>query len=174
MPYAADGKWALTVKQLLEFDKSAAYIQDEQGRTVLHIAAWNGLEAIMKEIMLQCTDCCELVDNRGRNVLHFAVESNQFKAVEVIIKQYSLSYLLNATDSEGNTPFHLIMPTKYHILRAFINLCRLDKPSLLNRENQNAIDVVFANQNIADSTKVKTVVRHLLWSNAFFFFFFLT
>ncbi|GMN32964.1 hypothetical protein TIFTF001_003887 [Ficus carica] len=81
----ADGKWALTVKQLLEFDKSAAYIQDEQGRTVLHIAAWNGLEAIMKEIMLQCTDCCELVDNRGRNVLHFAVESNQFKAVEVII-----------------------------------------------------------------------------------------
>lgn len=153
--YAAEGKWELTVKQLLEFDKSAAYVQDKQGRTALHIAAWNGHEAIMKQIMMQCPDCCELVDKRGRNVLHFAVESDRFKAVKVITKEYSLSYLLNAADTEGNTPFHLIMPTDYRILQDFIKLRRLDTPALLSKKNQNAVDIVYANQKDVASTKVK-------------------
>ena len=46
---------------LLKFDSSAAYNQDLEGKTALYIAAWKGHEKIMRDIILECPECCELV-----------------------------------------------------------------------------------------------------------------
>ncbi|KAF2320688.1 hypothetical protein GH714_030022 [Hevea brasiliensis] len=99
------------VEMLLEDDnKSAAYIGDNYGKTPLHLAILNGNShlKVVEKIMSVCPDCCDLTDNRGRNVLHFAVESGSFKGMRLITEKPSLANLINQKDEKGNTPVHLV------------------------------------------------------------------
>uniref|UniRef100_A0A6N2LT52 Uncharacterized protein n=1 Tax=Salix viminalis TaxID=40686 RepID=A0A6N2LT52_SALVM len=101
-----------TVEALLECDASAAYIAEkEKKRTALHIAAIRGHVGIMKEIVSSCPACCEQVDNRGWNALHYVV-ARQSTEVEVFKKCLrmipELEILKTEKDDKGNTPFHLI------------------------------------------------------------------
>jgi ankyrin repeat protein len=83
---------ARTVKVLLEYDASAAYIAEtEKKRTALHIAAIRGRVDAMKEIVSLCPACCELVDNRGWNALHYAVASKDRKVFEECLRILNLS-----------------------------------------------------------------------------------
>uniref|UniRef100_A0A6N2M1K3 Uncharacterized protein n=1 Tax=Salix viminalis TaxID=40686 RepID=A0A6N2M1K3_SALVM len=99
-----------TVKALLDCDASAAYIAEpEKKRTALHIAAIQGNVYVMKEIVSRCPACCELVDDRGWNALHYVVateDSQVFK--ECLRKIPELERLITDKDDKGNTPFHLI------------------------------------------------------------------
>ena len=61
---------------LLEVDRSIAYMKDAKGMTALHIAAHQGHHVVMECILNYCPDCCELVDERGWNALHFVVNSS--------------------------------------------------------------------------------------------------
>jgi ankyrin repeat protein len=110
--YAAYGDWyayARVLKVLLENDASAAYIAEtEKKRTALHIAAFRGHVGIMKEIVSRCPACCELVDNRGWNALHYAVASKYSRLFEECLKIPELARLKTKKDDKGNTPFHLI------------------------------------------------------------------
>jgi len=100
---------ARTVKVLLEYDSSAAYIAEtEKKRTALHIAAIQGHVDKMKEIVSGCPACCELVDNRGWNALHYAVASSDRKAFKECLEIPELARLKTKKDDKGNTPFHLI------------------------------------------------------------------
>jgi len=97
------------VKVLLEYDASAAYIAEtEKKRTALHIAAIQGHVNVMKEIVSRCPACCELVDNRGWNALHYAVASNDIEAFEQCLEIPEIARLKTKKDDKGNTPFHLI------------------------------------------------------------------
>ncbi|XP_011047471.1 PREDICTED: ankyrin-1-like isoform X2 [Populus euphratica] len=98
------------LKVLLEYDASAAYIAEtEKKRTALHIAAIQGHVNAMKEIVSGCPACCELVDNRGWNALHYAVASKDKKAFEECMENIpELARLKTKKDDKGNTPFHLI------------------------------------------------------------------
>uniref|UniRef100_A0A6N2KLE7 Uncharacterized protein n=1 Tax=Salix viminalis TaxID=40686 RepID=A0A6N2KLE7_SALVM len=99
------------VKALLECDASAAYIAEttEKKRTALHIAAIQGRVDVMKEIVSCCPACCELVDNRGWNALHYVVASKRSKVFkECLSKIPELERLKTEKDDKGNTPFHLI------------------------------------------------------------------
>jgi ankyrin repeat protein len=58
----------------LDKDRDVAYMKDTKGRTTLHIAAQRGNDDTVSLIVSRCPDCCELVDNRGWNVLHFAIK----------------------------------------------------------------------------------------------------
>jgi len=108
--YAAYYFWSTPiVKVLLEYDASAAYIAEtEKKRTALHIAAIRGLVDAMKEIVSRCPACCELVDNRGWNALHYAVASKRIYVFEECLKIPELGRLKTKKDDKGNTPFHLI------------------------------------------------------------------
>jgi len=99
-----------TVEVLLEYDASAAYIAEtEKKRTALHIAVIQGhVGIIMKDIVSGCPDCCELVDNRGWNALHYAVASKDIEAFEKYLDNPELAILVTKKDDKGNTPFHLI------------------------------------------------------------------
>ncbi|KAI8004210.1 Ankyrin-1 [Camellia lanceoleosa] len=68
------------VKRILENDKSVAYITtDEEGdeMSALHIAAAHGHVNVMEELLLCCPDCWEMVNGKGQNVVHIAVEMEQ-------------------------------------------------------------------------------------------------
>jgi ankyrin repeat protein len=109
--YAAYYFWSSSriVRVLLEYDASAAYIAEtEKKRTALHIAAIRGLVDVMKEIVSRCPACCELVDNRGWNALHYTVASKDTKVFEECLEIPLLARLKNEKDDNGNTLFHLI------------------------------------------------------------------
>jgi len=108
--YAAFYFWSNpTVEVLLEYDASAAYIAEtEKKRTALHIAAIQGHVDVMKEIVSRCPACCELVDNRGWNALHYAVASKDRVAFKECLRIPLLDRLKTKKDDKGNTPFHLI------------------------------------------------------------------
>jgi len=97
------------VKVLLEYDASAAYIAEtEKKRTALHITAIQGHVDTVKEIVSRCPACCELVDNRGWNALHYAVASKRIYVFERCLEIPELARLGTKKDDKGNTPFHLI------------------------------------------------------------------
>jgi ankyrin repeat protein len=109
--YAAFYFWSpLIVQVLLEYDASAAYIAEiEKKRTALHIAAIRGRVNAMKEIVSRCPACCELVDNRGWNALHYAVASKRIYVFKECMENIPLLARLGTKkDDKGNTPFHLI------------------------------------------------------------------
>ncbi|KAG5235489.1 ankyrin repeat-containing protein [Salix suchowensis] len=103
-----------TVKLLLECDESAAYIAEtEKKRTALHIAAIQGRVNLMKEIVSHCPACCDLVDNRGWNALHYGVASQRLNAFKECLMIPELERLRTEKDDKGNTPFHLIAALRH-------------------------------------------------------------
>jgi ankyrin repeat protein len=108
--YAAYYFWSTRIVEvLLKYDASAACIAEtEKKRTALHIAAIQGHVNAMKEIVSRCPACCELVDNRGWNALHYAVASKDIEAFEQCLEIPLLARLRTKKDDKGNTPFHLI------------------------------------------------------------------
>ncbi|PNS91541.2 hypothetical protein POPTR_019G105900v4 [Populus trichocarpa] len=109
--YASYCDWsnAPIVEVLLEYDASTASIAEtEKKRTALHIAAIQGHVDAMKEIVSRCPACCDLVDNRGWNALHYAVASKDTKVFKECLKIPELARLQTEKDDKGNTPFHLI------------------------------------------------------------------
>ncbi|KAG6768164.1 hypothetical protein POTOM_027061 [Populus tomentosa] len=98
-----------STRVLLENDASAAYIAEtEKKRTALHIAAIQGNINAMKEIVSGCPACCELVDNRGWNALHYALASKDIEVFEKCMEIPELARLGMKKDEKGNTPLHLI------------------------------------------------------------------
>ncbi|KAJ9162717.1 hypothetical protein P3X46_022473 [Hevea brasiliensis] len=106
--YAAYKGHTSVVEQLLDKDQSSAYVVDKDWkRTALHIAAGRGFQETMETIISKCPDCCELIDIKGWNVLHYAVISKNNQVLQALLRHSSLIYLLNQKDSRGNTPAHL-------------------------------------------------------------------
>lgn len=137
--YAVYKGYTSMVEKLLEMDESSAYISDKDcKRTPLHIAACRGLHHQVDKIISRCPNCCELLDIRGWNVLHYAVISQSEKVIGTLLKHSSLVYLLYGKDIKGNMPVHLYKA--YHpifvplTLRRFILFLPMkhgfEKPSL--------------------------------------------
>ncbi|TYI88524.1 hypothetical protein E1A91_D04G216300v1 [Gossypium mustelinum] len=60
------------VEELLKWDVSAAYIGDKKrGMTPLLMAARQGNYGTVSKILSLCPACCEKVDNKGLNLLHY-------------------------------------------------------------------------------------------------------
>ncbi|KAJ6297496.1 hypothetical protein OIU78_023113 [Salix suchowensis] len=99
-----------SAKALLECDASAAYIAEkEKKRTALHIAASQGHVYVMENIVSSCPACCDLVDNRGWNALHYVVASQRSYAFKECLRVIpELERLKTEKDDKGNTLFHLI------------------------------------------------------------------
>ncbi|KAF5460186.1 hypothetical protein F2P56_020072 [Juglans regia] len=125
-------------------------MKDKEGRTPVHIAAHRANKQLMKMIIDRCPDCCELVDNRGWNALHFAVEGNwPDSVVGVILENSSFSNLLNEKDDEGNTPLHHQYSRCFE--KAKKNLMdhpRVDKMAF-NKNNHNAYQVTLTSAKLS-------------------------
>ncbi|XP_073004787.1 protein ACCELERATED CELL DEATH 6-like isoform X2 [Typha latifolia] len=105
--YAASAKNDKMVKLLLEHDTCLAYISDLDGLFPVHVAATMGRVGVISAFIEQCPDLDELLDNKGRNLLHTAVEHKSTAIVRYICERSELVKLMNARDYEGNTHLHL-------------------------------------------------------------------
>ena len=98
-----------TSKLLLEYDKSAACISDnDQKMTALLLAAGRGHIRVVNEIISTCPDCCKQVDERGWNLLHFAMASSNLFQLHSRLRNRSVEMLINKQDVNGNTPLHVL------------------------------------------------------------------
>ncbi|GAY67409.1 hypothetical protein CUMW_256230 [Citrus unshiu] len=96
--------------RLLKADKSAALIADKDRQmTALHLAAGQGNVGVVYIILDYCPECCELVDDRGWNVLHFAMVSFYRSDLKDLVGEYrEVKNLIFEKDVKGNTPFHVL------------------------------------------------------------------
>ena len=62
----------------------------------------------MFELLKECPDMCELLDNKGQNALHAAIESGGWTAIGFFRKRPEFEGLINEKDKEGNMPMHLV------------------------------------------------------------------
>ncbi|VVA38834.1 PREDICTED: ankyrin [Prunus dulcis] len=142
------------VKQLIESDKSAAYVGDRvYKKTPLHVAAIQGHEQVMREIISHCPDCCELVDHKGRNALHYAIEWPRGQIEDLFLKDSWLSHvLLNGNDADGNTPlFH-----KLSVADNFISNTRIHQMTF-NKKILDDLNNILANETLSPTLKIVSV-----------------
>ncbi|XP_012066668.2 ankyrin repeat-containing protein At5g02620 [Jatropha curcas] len=132
------------VQLLLQFDKSTAYIRDKDGKkTPLHIAALWGKthKSIAQTIISHCPDCCEIVDERGRNALHFAVESRSESGICFLLQIPLICNLINQKDNDGNTPIHLLASMGFYC-DPLLSHPLADKIAV-NKQNLTAVDIIL-------------------------------
>ncbi|KAF7146134.1 hypothetical protein RHSIM_Rhsim04G0192200 [Rhododendron simsii] len=101
-----------SVKELLAMDISVAYITttNKDGlETALHIAAAHGHVHVMEELLSYNPDCWEMVNSKGQNVLHIAVDMNRNSVIYFILGKSWVGQIINQKDNEGNTPLHLLI-----------------------------------------------------------------
>ncbi|KAK6933369.1 Ankyrin repeat, partial [Dillenia turbinata] len=124
------------ITKLLRYDESVAYLKDKEGMTALHVAAMDSL----KELITKCPDCIEMVDEKGRNALHAAVEKGQKSVVNYILENPLLGSLINEEDISGNTPLHLLAASRNYNPK-LIRHPKVDKKAV-NNANLTALDII--------------------------------
>ncbi|XP_028081230.1 protein ACCELERATED CELL DEATH 6-like [Camellia sinensis] len=142
------------VRQILKKDKSAAYIttaDKDDEKTALHIAAAKGYTRVMKEILLHCPDCWEMVNGKGQNVLHVAMDMEKKGAIEFIKENPWSSHLKKQKDIEGNTPLHLLYwyggvnPFSVRLQDSTKEWCNREYEWAFNNKNITPDDIQWSN-----------------------------
>ena len=142
---AAHFGYTTIVKQLLHKspDKSVACLGIKRGKkTALLIAAKRGHKDIVDLLLSYSPDCCEQVDDNGKNVLHFAMMNKQDYYPGMFLQNDGLRVrgLLNERDAQGDTPLHLL--ASYLVYdEEFVLDDRVDK-IWLNNNNLTTKDIV--------------------------------
>ncbi|KAL7251594.1 hypothetical protein ACSBR1_013437 [Camellia fascicularis] len=85
-----------------------------------------------------------MVNDKGQNILHVAVQNENTKAIKFILENSLLSSLINHKDIDGNTPLHLVVPALNE--NQLIYNKRVDMKAF-NKENQTPIDVMTQYEN---------------------------
>ncbi|KAL7177780.1 hypothetical protein ACSBR2_031026 [Camellia fascicularis] len=151
--YAARCSNVEGVGQLLNRDKSAAYIttaDKDDEKTALHIAAAEGCEGVMEEILLHCPDCWEMVNGKGQNVLHVAMDGEKKGAIEFIKENPWSSHLKKQKDIEGNTPLHLLYLYGFSVQLqdSTKEWCNREYEWAFNNENISPDDIQWSNHKV--------------------------
>ncbi|KAF8719635.1 hypothetical protein HU200_024378 [Digitaria exilis] len=142
--HAASAGKVGAVKLFLQGDSSLAYIPDVDGLFPVHTAAKMGKIDVIELLMEACPNSDELLDNRGRNVLHCAIEHKKEKVVHHMCKNPRFGRMMNARDGAGNTPLHLA--AKHGCDRMAMLLmqdARVANLSVMNNDGATPLDVAI-------------------------------
>ncbi|PWA65761.1 ankyrin repeat-containing protein [Artemisia annua] len=124
LQYAVNHNNKSAISELVDADPSIVYeIIKEDGinTSVVHIAASRGYCETLKFLMSQCPECSKLLDEKGKNIFHIAVENMQAEVIEFISGDKSYTSLVNQKDKEGNTPVHLLMASDLEMMEVAID-----------------------------------------------------
>lgn len=145
--YAVHHNSSLATTKLLNAKHSIGYElmnQDDIITSPIHIAASRGHCETMKVLMNKCWGCSEFIDEKGRNILHIAVESMKTEVIEFIFQDTSLTSLINQSDSNGNTPVHLLVASNFEMMEMVID-SRVDI-NTHNNKNQTPLDMISSDE----------------------------
>jgi len=129
------------MKLLLRRDSSLAYSSDSNGLFPVHIAAKMGYGQFIYELCRFCPDCDELLDSRGRNFLHIAIEHKKWKVVWCFSGAEDLGRMANIMDSEGNTPLHLAVKNADQMIVSLLMATKGVLPNTVNNQGFTALDL---------------------------------
>ncbi|KAF7144578.1 hypothetical protein RHSIM_Rhsim04G0192800 [Rhododendron simsii] len=135
-----------SVKEQLAMDISVACITttNKDGlETALHIAAAHGHVDVMKELLSYNPDCWEMVNSKGQNALHIAVDMNRYSVITYILGMSWVGQLINQKDYEGNTPLHLLIASDCYADELWMHH-RADHHAF-NGKNMTPVDLVWSN-----------------------------
>ncbi|KAL6856973.1 hypothetical protein ACP4OV_018355 [Aristida adscensionis] len=118
-----------------------AHISDNHGLFPVHTAAMKGNIRIIDELIKKCPDYSELVDYKGRNLLHCAVEHNQVQVVRYLCQNNIFAMLLNVMDYDGNTPLYLAAIYGFPRIVRLLLETRSVKTFLINKDGLTARDL---------------------------------
>jgi ankyrin repeat protein len=116
---------------------------DDGGRYPVHYAAIAGYSEIICEITEICPSCDELVDKKHRSILHCAVEFERDKVVWYICRNPKFASIMNAGDSEGNTPIHLTVKHGYLFSFCLLMMDIRVNLDIINHKGLTPLDVVL-------------------------------
>lgn len=140
--YAVEHNSSLATAELLNADYTIGYqlIMKEDGMSTsaIHIAAGHGYCETMEVLIYKCLGCSEFIDDKGRNILHIAVENMKTKVIEFIFQDESLTNLINQKDSDGNTPIHLLVTSDFELMARLMD-SRVDI-NILNNQHYTPLD----------------------------------
>ncbi|KAH7835499.1 hypothetical protein Vadar_026736 [Vaccinium darrowii] len=132
-----DGCGGQSTKKLLEWKNDLINLPDKYGRIPLHyaacrvyisttthydggdtalqIAAAHGHVPVIEELLSCNPDCWEMVNSKGQNILHIAVDMNMESVIKFIVNQPWFRHLINQKDNEGNTSLHLLIASDCNV-----------------------------------------------------------
>lgn len=164
--YAANNNLYTLVGDLLNVDKSVAYLGDKKyKRTAIHVAAYKGHISVLSELLKYLPDAWESVDGNCQNILHIAVTQDQKDVIRFILSGLILKFDIKSTlfiqrDKEGDTPLHLIAKFGFY----FPDLQYRDYWNadwdVVNNTNFTPLDVFYQRQTGTQSHEVR-VTRNL-------------
>ena len=141
--YAASVGYLNGAQYLLGKCASCATERDNDGLFPLHCASSGGHVEVVEVLINKqyCVDPREILDRRGRNFLHVAVESGKLNVVRHVLEVADNEVMINQQDFCGNTPLHLASSSRHpKIVHALTGDKRV-KLNLVNTENQTTLDV---------------------------------
>ncbi|XP_042517054.1 protein ACCELERATED CELL DEATH 6-like [Macadamia integrifolia] len=149
--YAAEyGNYKIVEKLISKYPCSAITL-DENGQSPLHIAASKSYRKVVAELIKHCPECMEqLSRQKGKSILHFAVESGSLRTVIYVVEILGLQRLINQPDMDGNTPFHLAAKLTSSRTFFYFVFDSMQDQKAVNKDQQTAF-------HIHDSQRLKSV-----------------
>ncbi|GJZ73482.1 ankyrin repeat-containing protein [Tanacetum coccineum] len=147
LQYAVDHNNPLVSSELVDADPSILYEIIKEGdinTSVVHIAASRGYCETVKVLMTQCPGCSELLDEKGKNIFHVAVENKQTEVIKFIYGDISYTSLVNQKDNDGNTPIHLLLASDLEMMEVAMDY-RVNI-NVMNNEKLTPLDMASSSE----------------------------
>nr|XP_048321124.1 ankyrin-3-like [Ziziphus jujuba var. spinosa] len=153
--YAAELGHVEIVKLFLTTNINLAYEKDNQeDMSALHIAAKKGWIGLLKTLVKQRPDVCELLDNKNRTGLHVAVECGKKDSLKTLLDMLDFDDLINDQDGEGNTCLHLAALHGHHAILIMLASDQSVQKSVLNNKGMTTADIIESSIQYSTVDKV--------------------
>ncbi|KAG8080288.1 hypothetical protein GUJ93_ZPchr0007g6364 [Zizania palustris] len=154
------------LKLLLGYDTSPAYVPDSSGLFPIHVAAKMGYGQLIYELSKHCPDCDEMLDSKGRNFLHIAVDHKKWKVVWHFCGTQELERMVNVMDYEGNTALHLAVKNADQMIVSLLMANKGVLPNIVNNQGLTALDLAVLATDKGISYTLVIILRCLAWTGA--------